>query len=276
MPPARMQPHVRIVNELTATDPEAESHLREARHWRVLEASSKISEEKAFALHRSARRRYEDSRNIVDPERRRRVHFLVGLAVLALAAVALASLTHMELGGVQAGRPASPLVIGATAVWLGWAWRAAIARRDHERGQTVALTVTSGVLAATLAFLYEDAPSEWMKGWRGDLPGVLLALLIIGIVAATSAIIERTEPAQLLVARWQWRRAQRAHERAVKDARAAALSAAAALTAWLTLVRARIWEAISCERLARECVAYAAKMVATGAELPERSERSRS
>ena len=268
---ARVRPHVRVVNELAGTDPDAESHLREARHRRLQEANSKVSAEKAHALLQSARRRYEDARNIIDPERRRPVHFVLALATSALAAVALASLTWIELHGVRADFLDFPLVLATTAVWLGWAWRAAIARRDHERRQTAALTVTSGVLATILAVVYSNAPGDWMRSWYGDLPGVAVALLIIGIAAATSAIIERTEPMQLLVLRWQWRRAQRAHEIAVRDARAAAQSAAAAMTAWLALVRVRAWESTGSERRLSECLAYAAKIV-TEAGRPEVSE----
>jgi hypothetical protein len=254
MPQARSQTHVRVVGELIATDPDAESCLREARHRRVLAVSLQADAAKAFAALQNARRHYEDLRNLIDPQRRRSIPHVLALGALAAAAVALFTLNRIELRAVPAGGLATPLVLGATAVWLSLAWRAALASRDHQRRQLLALLMVGAALAGLLAML---------QGHRHDaLPGIMVALLVVSLAAASSAVIERAEPVQLLTARLQWRRAQRAHAAAARDARAATDSAATAMAAWLAFLRSEGWRSTACERLVNQCLAYGEALVA--------------
>jgi hypothetical protein len=255
MPPARVKPHTRMINELIGTDPEAESQLREARHWHVLAMSSEAAVREALTVLRAARRRREDCRNILDPRRRRQIHLVLSLAAFAIAAAALAVLNRAELRAVRTGSLTLTLVIAATAVWLGWAWRAALARRDRERRQNAVLTATGGAFAVLLAVL------------GGRLSGVVVALLILGVAVMASALIERTEPVQLMSARRRWRRAKQAHAEEVRKARRDAEAATAAMTAWLTLVDTRVRTATADERLVSDCITYAAAMVVTQAEI---------
>jgi hypothetical protein len=264
MPAAGPQPHQCLVDGLIAADPEVESQLLATSHSHVLAASSAADARTASEARRAARRRCETLRNVHDPRRRRHVHVALGFAGCVLAGAALIVLNRFELHAILAGSLAAAVVLAAAGVWLGGAWCVALARRDDRRRTVVALAAAAVLLDALLAALYALGAADT---WLTDLPGMVVALLITGVAVVASTLMEFTEPAFVASARWQWRRAEARYRRAAVVAGEDAQSAAAAMTAWLTLIRARLAAAIGGDDcLMRECLAYAASIGTAGAE----------
>ncbi len=259
MPAAGPQPHRRLVDGLVAADPEVESQLLAASHSHVLAVSSAADARAADHARRAARRRWETLRNVHDPRRRRHVHIALGFAGCVLAAAALTVLNRLELRAILAGSLAAAVVLAAAGVWLGGAWCVALARRDDRRRTVMVLAAAAVLLDALLATLYALGAAD---SWLADLPGMVVALLISGVAVVASALMEFTEPAFVASARWQWRRAEATYRQAATVAGADAESAAAAMTAWLTLMRARLSAEIGGDDcLMRECLVYAASIV---------------
>jgi hypothetical protein len=262
MPTARQQQHRRLVDGLIAADPDVESQLLAASHSHVLASSSAADARTTDQARRAARRRCETLGNIHDPRRRRHVHIAVGFAGCVLAAAALAVLNRLELRAILPGSLAA-VGLAAAGVWLGGAWCVALARRDDRRGTVMALAAAAVLLDALLSALYAVGAAGY---WLADLPGMVAALLIIGVAVAASALMEFTEPAFVANARWTWRRAEATYRQAAKVAGEDAESAAAAMTAWRTLVRSRLGVEVGGDDcLMRECLAYAASVVTAGA-----------
>jgi len=259
MPSGRPQAHVQIVDGLIAADPEAESLRLAALHSHALAEGSRAAACEADRIRRAARRRFETLRNIHDPRRLRHVHLVLGLAGCAVAAASLLELNGIELRGTLAGSLASPVVLAATGVWLGGAWWAALARREEQSRLLALLAAGAVLLAGLLAGLYDlGAPPRWLA----VLPGIVVAVFIAGAVLAASALIERTEPAFLTFARWRWRRAEAWYDAAAGVAADDAESAAAAMTAWLNLVRAHVAAVAGRnDGLMSRCLGYAAHLV---------------
>jgi hypothetical protein len=241
MPATGAHGHRQLVDTLTASEPDAESAVRAAIRGRQLAVHSHVVAEAAFAVLQAARRSYEGQRDILDPRRRRPVHLVPGLVALAFSAAGLIVLDRLELRAIQGGAPLGPLVLAATAVWLGGAWRAALASREHQRREVAVLAGVAVLLALLLAVLDDLGPAASIRPlrWSACLPGIALSVLVIGLVVATSAVIERIEPACLHGLRRQCRRAESRHAAALRQACDDEECAAAAMTAWLTLVRVR-------------------------------------
>lgn len=264
MPAAGPQLHAHIVDGLIAADPEVESQLLATSHSHVLAASSAADARTANQLMRAARRRWETLRNIHDPRRRRHVHIALGSAGCVLSATALTVLNRLELHAFPGGSVTDSVVLAAAGVWLGGAWCVALARRDARRRTVVALAAAAVVLDALLAALYAVGTAV---SWLAELPGIAGALLITGVAVVSSTLIEFTEPAFVASARWHWRRAEARYRRAAVVAGEDAESAAAAMTAWRTLIRARLAAEIGgSDSLMRECLAYAAAILTTRTE----------
>jgi hypothetical protein len=273
MPSDGLQPQARIVDGLIAADPEAESHRLDAMHSHSLAESSRLAGCDADRSRRALRRRFETLRNIHDPRRFRNVHFVLGLLGCGLAAASLVVLDWIELRRTLGGSLTSPAVLAATGAWLGGSWCAALARRENKTRLVKALAGAAALLAGLLAALYDLAA---LHRWLAAVPGIAVAVLIAGVVMAASTLIQRTEPVFLALARLRWRRAEARYRRATHDAREDAESAAAAMTAWLNLVRAHVAAGADfSDGLMTRCLAYAADLVIIDASFAVYSARLR-
>jgi hypothetical protein len=260
MPAAGAHGHRQLVDMLIASEPDAESAVRAAIRDRELAADSDAAAAGAFAVLQATRRSYESQRDILDPRRRRPVHLVPALAVLAIFTAGLIVADRLELRAIQGGALLGPLVLAATAVWLGGAWRAALAARDHRHREAAALAGAAALLGLLLAALDELGPTASARPlrWSAYLPGVVLSLLVIGLVVATSALIERIEPACLHGLRRQRRRAECRYAIARRQADDDRERTAQALIAWLALVRLRVTAAAAGdEAMLERCLTYA-------------------
>lgn len=223
----------RGVVRLLASHPEAQSLMAEAGHCHALAEYSATEETRTFKVMQECQLRYVELRHRLDPRGRRTIHFGVTLALTAAIVAALLVLNDIEFAGVLAGPVTA--AAAATAAWTGCAWLAAITAREGHGGRLAAViggTVSSGLL---LAILHGDGRGPDLRYRLGA--GVLAALLILGLVAVAAALIVRTEPASLLLVRYQWHRSQSAYEAAVAIRRSDAEAAAATGQGWRGLIQ---------------------------------------
>ena len=228
----------RIVGDLLASHPEAATLLAEASHRRALAAHSVTAAGQMFTAEQAARLRYQELRHLLDPRRRRGLHLVLGLLLLALLGAGLIVLDRVELSGVLSRPQAIQVAVAAAAVWLAGAWFTALASREGRRGVVAGLAAAAGALALLLASLYGfSSPSARTAGWSQAGLGGLTAALIVALAAGAAALIGRLESASVLLARRRWQRLAAEQEAAVRQARADAEAASIAATAWLGLVR---------------------------------------
>src|SRR5262245_4810398 len=144
----------RILRDLLASHPEAQSLLAEASHRQALAAQSAAASGQAFAAAQAARAGYEALRHRLDPRGYRPLHFGCGLVLLAAMGVILAVLDVIELRTVLSPEMAVPATLGDIAVWLASAWLAALAAREGRRALVAAIIAAAIALSLLLAALH--------------------------------------------------------------------------------------------------------------------------
>lgn len=232
-----------IIGSLIDAHPHALVLLAEACHCRALAACSEADAKFRFRAARAARLAYEELRHRLDPRRRRPVDFGAGLLGLLVLAAALAVLDFVELSGLPGGLAAVPSALAATIGWLAMGWLGARAARQRRWAGLTLITVAAALLGLLLMALYALTPH---RGWSpvGQHPagstvfGILTGMLILLLTVGAAAVIDGLEPAALLPARRDWRRARGAYEEAVATNGADEEADAIATQAWLGLVHA--------------------------------------
>jgi hypothetical protein len=231
----------RILGELLLNHSEAASLLRRAIHWRSLAAWSAATARRKFAEAQDARLAYEELGHILEPRRRRRLNFAVGLLLLLVLSAGLVMLDLVELGGLRSVSAA----LAATAVWLTEAWLGTVAARRRRWTLVTAVAGAALLLGLLLVTVHGLGPHLGWPAAGGQLRGrivfgVLVAALILVLTAGAAVLMAHLEPASLLAARQRWYQARAAHQAAAETAQADAQVAAIAAEAWLGLVRARV------------------------------------
>lgn len=232
-----------ILSDLLTGHPEAASLLAEACHRVALARTSAARAVQAFAAANAARLRYEELKHRLDPRRLRPVPFGVGLVLIVVLGAELTMLNAIELSGLLEGIRTVLSALAATAVWLTGAWLASLVNRDRRWPLMPAVIGGAAVVGLLLTILHGFGPIPGWPAIRGDTReddvfGALAGLFILVLVVGTAVLMSHTEPVSLMVARRRWRRAQAAHEAAVRIAQEDAEAAAIATEAWLSLVRA--------------------------------------
>ena len=238
MPSAHTMTPVRILRDLLASHPEAQSLLAEASHRQALAAQSAAASGQAFAAAQAARAGYEALRHRLDPRGHRPLHFGSGLVLLAAMGVILAVLDVIELRTVLSPEMAVPATMGDIAVWLAGAWLAALAAREGRRALVAAIIAGAIALSLLLAALH-GVPllSGLLAIWANVGIGVLSAVLITVLAAGAAVLIARMEPASVFFTRRRWQRSRSSQEAAARLQRADAEVASVAKQSWLALVR---------------------------------------
>ncbi len=243
----------RIVTDLLAVHPEAQSLLGEAGHREILARHSAAAERQAFREAQAGRLRFEELRHLLDPRRQRGLHYAAGLLLAALGA-GLAGLADTELSNVIGEPLAARWSVGLAAAWLIGAWLAALAAREGRRWFVVLLGGGGAALALLLALVHDlagaTARSErthaaWIPLAVGCLAGVLILVLAMG----AAALIGRLEPASVFQARRRWQRLSAEHEVAARRAAEDAELASVAREAWLRLLRQHITASADADRV---------------------------
>jgi hypothetical protein len=226
-----------VVAQVLEADPEGQSLLAEAAHWRTLAQQSDGMATDAAAKEKGARRGYEALLHRLDPRHHRTLHLAVAWAALAAVIAALIGLDRIEFAGVLTGWTTTAAAVTATAAWAGCAWLAALAVREERHGRLIAIGAGAAAAGLLLAALHSAGPAaiRW-PGWDPAWVGVLIVLFILALVTIATEIITRSEPASLLLARHRWHQAQRAHEDAARVQRSDAEAAAVAAQNWCELV----------------------------------------
>jgi hypothetical protein len=229
-----------VVGHVLATHPEAQSLLAEAGHCRALADQSAAEVTRTFPVMQVARLGYEELRHRLDPRRRRTIHFGVAMTLMVAIAAALTVLDDIEFAGVLTGWLTAAAAVVTAAAWTGCAWLAALAGREKRSGLLAAITGGVTVFGLLLAALHGNGrfPGAADPRYRFGV-GILLMLLILGLVAVAAALIARTEPASLLVARRRWHRARSGYEAAVSTQRSDAEAAVVAAQGWGSLIQAQ-------------------------------------
>lgn len=213
---SREQPAPQLAGHVLANHLEAQSLQFEAGHRRALARQSAVEVRRTFDAMQAKRLAYEAVCHRLDPRHDRTVSFGVALPLQAAIFVVLAALDAVEFTGVLTGWT-MVAVFAAAAAWSGVAWLAALAVREKSRGVLAAITGGAGVLGLLMTALRATAPSDHSAGLRYNLGvGLLAAVLIFILVAASAALIVRTEPASLMLARRRWHRARADFEAAVR------------------------------------------------------------
>ena len=262
----------RIIGELLLNHPEAGSLLRKASHCRAMAAYSADTTHRRFEAAQTARLAYEELGHRLEPRRRHRINFGIGLLLLLVLGGELAMLDLIELSRLLGGPRSVLPALAATAAWLTAAWLSVMAVR--QRDWTLAAVVIGAALPlgllGLLAALHGSGPRPGWPAVGGHtlgstVFGALTGTFILVLTAGAAALIAHLEPASLLVARRRWYRARTAYEEAVETEQADAEAAAIATESWLGLVRARV-AAIAAgeEHLAETTLALAAGLVGSG------------
>lgn len=228
-----------VVIDLLVGEPDAQSALSEASRRDKLAIQSAEALSHCERDRQAARRRWEELRHRLDPRSRRSLNIVAGMTALALTGGGLLWLGLAELSGVAGGPlvPGGPLRLAlcATLIWLVAAWRAARAVREGEArlaGLIVAGSAGSSLLLATSHLL-----ASW-SAHLGRTAGILTVLAqIVALTLAAQALISRTEPAAVAMARGSWRQAERRCRQAAGQSQRDASLASAAIEAWLDLAR---------------------------------------
>jgi len=238
VPSAHTMTPVRVLSDLLASHPEAQSLLAEASHRQALAAQSAAASRQAFAAAQAARACYEALRHRLDPRRHRPLHFGSGIVLLAAMGVLLAVLDGIELKTVLSPGMTVPATMAAIAVWLTGAWLAALATREGRRA-LVAATVAGAIALSLLLAALHGVPllSGLLAIWANVGVGVLSAVLITVLTAGAAVLIARMEPASVFLARRRWQRVRSSHEAAVRLHCADTEAASVAKQSWLALVR---------------------------------------
>jgi hypothetical protein len=226
-----------VITQILDDDPEGQSLLAEAGHWRTLSQQSARVATQAAAKERAARRGYEALRHRLDPRNVRTLRVAVASVAMAVVVVALLGLDRIEFAGVLIGWMVTAAAATATAAWAGCAWLAALAVREERHGRLTAIGAGAAAAGLLLAALHSAGPAalRW-PGWDPVWLSVLVALVILALVTIATEIITRTEPVPLLLARRRWHRAQQDRRAAVRVQRSDAEGAAVATANWCSLV----------------------------------------
>jgi hypothetical protein len=226
-----------VITQVLDDDPEGQSLLAEAGHWRTLAQQSARVATQAAAQERAARRGYEALRHRLDPRNVRTLRVAVASVAMAVVVVALLGLDRIEFAGVLIGWMATAAAATATAAWAGCAWLGALAVREERHGRLTAIGVGATAAGLLLATLHSAGPAalRW-PGWDPVWLSVLVVLVILALVTMATEIIMRTEPVSLLLARRRWHRAQQDRQAAIRVQRSDAEGAAVATANWCGLV----------------------------------------
>jgi hypothetical protein len=209
-----------LVGQVLATHPEAQSLLFEAGHRRALARQSATEVTRMFAVMQAMRLAYEALCHRLDPRHTRTTSFGLALTLQAAIFAVLVALDAVEFTGVLAGwmRVAD---VAAAATWTGLAWLAALALREKRQGLLAAVAAGAGALGALVTALHAAAPLGPHTGLRYGLGvGLLAAFLILTLIAVAAALIVRTEPASLMLARRRWHHSRAEYAAAVCTQRA--------------------------------------------------------
>lgn len=226
-----------VVAQVLDADPEGQSLLAEAGHWRTLaQQSASVATEKA-AKERAARRGYEARQHRLDPRNVRTLRVAAASLAMAVVVAAMVALDRMEFAGVLIGWMITAAAAAATAAWAGCAWLAALAVREERHGRLTAIAAGATAGGLLLAALHSVGPAalRW-PGWDPVWLSILAVLVILALVTIATEIITRTEPVSLLLARRRWHRAQQDYQAAVRVQRSDAEGAAVAAQNWCSLV----------------------------------------
>jgi hypothetical protein len=256
-----------LVGRLLLEHPEAAALLGEARLRRALAECSEAETGYRFRALQAARLRYEQARHRDDPRRRRTVDLGAGLLALLVFAAGLAVLDFVELSGLLSGLAALPPALAAAVVWLTTGWLGALAARRQRWAELTTIAVAAALLALLLMTLCALTPHPGWPAFGAHPPGstvagILFGLLIVMLTVGAAVLIASLEPAGLLPARRDWRRADGAYEEAGAASQADDEADAIATEAWLGLVQA--WATMIVpgdDRLIEETVALAATRI---------------
>ena len=267
MQPDQQATPTTIIGGLLEGHPHASVLLAEACHCRALAECSEADAEFRFRAARVAHLRYEELRHRIDPRRRRPVDFGAGLLGLLVLAAALAALDLVELSGLPDELAPVPSALSATAVWLALGWLGAVAARQRRWAGLTVIAVAAALLDLLLMALYGFSPHPGWQPVGKHLPGstvfgILVGMLILLLTMAAAMLIARLEPAALVPARRQWRRAGNAYEEAVETSGADGEADAIATQTWLGLAQAWAIEIVPGEeQLIANTVDLAAVMI---------------
>jgi len=227
------------IGHLLRTHPEGQSLFGEAGHRRVLADQSAADVTRAFTSMQECRLGYEELRHRLDPRRSRTIHLDAGLALLAAIFMILAALDAVELAGVLTGWTAAAAT-AAAAAWIGFAWLAALAKRERQ-GRLLTVITVGAVAAGVLVAALHGAGISGVRAdvWHRFGAGVLGMLLIFTLTAVAAVIIARMEPASLWSARRRWHRARDEYAAAVAVHRRDAEEAVIAGQGWRNLIEAQ-------------------------------------
>lgn len=226
-----------VVAQVLDADPEGQSVLAKAGHWRTLAQQSARVAAEAVAAEKVARRRYESLRHRLDPRDRHTLHVAVASVALAAVVAALLGLDRIEFTGVLIGWMITTAAATATAAWAGCAWLAALAVREERHGRLIAIGAGAAAAGLLLAALHSAGSGAFRwAGWDPTWVGILLVLFILALVTIAAEIITRTEPVSLVLAKRRWRRAWQASQAAARVQRSDDEAAAVALQDWCDLV----------------------------------------
>jgi hypothetical protein len=226
-----------VITQVLDDDPEGQSLLAEAGHWRTLAQQSARVATEAAAKERAARRDYEALRHRLDPRNVRTLRVAVASVAMAVVVVALLGLDRIEFAGVLTGWMVTAAAATATAAWAGCAWLAALAVYEERHGRLTAIGTGATAAGLLLAALHSVGPASlrW-AGWDPVWLSILVVLVILALVTIATEIITRTEPVSLLLARRRWHRAQQDYQVAVRVQRSDAEGAVVAAQNWCSLV----------------------------------------
>jgi hypothetical protein len=257
-----------IIGELLTSHPEAASLLAEASHWRALAMCSAVFTRVKFTAAQAARLAYEELRHRLEPRRRHRVHFGLGLLLLLVVAAGLTMLVLIELSDWLGGSRSALPALAATAVWLTVAWLAALTVLRRRWALVTAVIGAAILLELLLVALHGLSPGGTPGSQAGaqdhgsTVFGILTGAFILVLTAGAAVLMAHMESPSLLAARQRWHRARAAYEEEAATHQADAETATVAVEAWLGLVRARVTEiAADDERLLRDAIALAAVLV---------------
>jgi hypothetical protein len=234
------QTPAQLVGGLLDAHPEAASLLAEVSHRRALAAMSARLVAQTYRACQAARLRLDESRHKLDPRIWRRLHFGIGLAVVAVLAWVLTILSDYELIGTASASVNRLLPICATAVWLMAAWLGGVSARE---GRTrIAAAIAAGIvfLSVLLVGMHVVMSAATPQSPLRHVAEHVAAMVMIDLLTADAAVlIARMEPLSVMIARHHWRRAEARHRAAHRLERKDSEAASVAMEAWLGLVRAR-------------------------------------
>jgi len=259
--PGHTRTPAQIIGELLTAHPEAASLQAEASHRRALSRTSAAKVARAFAGAQADRLGYEELRHLLDPRRRRTIHFGAGLVALVLLGGGLALLDLIELSGPLGPGSAAFPAVAAAAVWLTGACLAGLASREGRWPQVLLAAAAALLLGLLLGALYR-------LGSGDVLLGAAVSVLILILSAGAAVLMARMESASLLVARERWHRSRAAYAAAARIEQDDDEAAAVATESWLGLVRTYASAVAGDERLVRETMALAVALLEIGCPQP--------